>query len=77
MNIRNIIGGFVEVANGLASILTLGCFAPGWDFRYYSWLTRRDIEKQLEQQEASNDWSHKHPRRHERRHAQAREESND
>lgn len=29
MNIRNFFGGFVEVANGLASILSLGYFAPG------------------------------------------------
>ena len=56
MNFRNFFGGFVEVANGLASILTLGYFAPGWDFRYHSWLARRGIEKQLEQQkENSND----------------------
>ena len=59
MNIRNFFGGFVEVANGLASILSLGYFAPGWDFRYHCWLLLRDIErskKQREQQkENSND----------------------
>ena len=59
MNIRNFFGGFVEVADGLVSILSLGYLAPGWDFRYYCWLLRRDIErskKQREQQkENSND----------------------
>ena len=58
MNIRNFSGGFVEVANGLASILSLGYFAPGWDLRYYGWLARRDFErskKQREQQKESSD----------------------
>ena len=38
-NIRNFFGGFVEVANGLTSILSLGYLAPGRDFRYYCWRT--------------------------------------
>ncbi|WP_395138363.1 hypothetical protein [Schlegelella aquatica] len=45
MNIRNFFGGFVEVANGLASILSLGYLAPRWDLRYYGWLARRDFER--------------------------------
>lgn len=51
MNIRNFFGGFVEVANGLARILSLGYLAPGWDFRYYCWLERRDIERAMKQRE--------------------------
>jgi len=38
-NIRNFFSGFVEVANGFASILSLGYLVPGWGFRYYCWRT--------------------------------------
>ena len=41
MDIRNFFfffGGFVEVANGLACILTLGHFRPVWDLKYYCWV---------------------------------------
>lgn len=51
MNIRNFFGGFVEVANGLASILSLGYLVPRWDLRYYGWLARRDFERSKKQRE--------------------------
>lgn len=54
MNLRNFFGGFVEIANGLASILTLGHFAPGWDVRYYCWVTILKIERLKKRQSKEN-----------------------
>jgi hypothetical protein len=39
--------GFVEVASGIVTILTLGYYTPPWSFTFIAWRTKRDIERRM------------------------------
>jgi len=48
------VSGWVEIASGLAVVISLGCFVPKWGIDYAVWNATRMLKKQSTQpQEAA------------------------
>jgi hypothetical protein len=41
------ISGFVEIASGLAKVLTLGYYIPNWDYAFLTWQAEKEIKKRM------------------------------
>lgn len=48
MSLANIVFGLVEIADGLARVLSLGLHKTLWPVLYRDWLLARRLRKQLE-----------------------------
>ena len=48
MRVYHFVSAWIDLADGVVGILTLGFYRPGWDYRFMLWHSKKVMAKRIE-----------------------------